>query len=151
MAYFGLIDTLRTALETESQSCTTVTEGDLYDVDLSKQTLFPLVHLVVNNARFTSNTIVFNVSIIAMDIIDLNKNATTDKFRGNDNEQDILEKMLLLLNRIYKLLQSGTLNDAGFDIENEPDCEPFRERHENNLAGWTMTLDIIAPNTMTSC
>jgi hypothetical protein len=52
----------------------TVTEGDIFEVDLNKQTIFPLVHLMINNASFETNVVRFNVSLIAMDIVDISKN-----------------------------------------------------------------------------
>ena len=68
MSYIEVIDKIKTALIAEP-FCTTVTEGDLYEIDLKKQTLFPLSHIVVNSATFEANVIRFNVSIIAMDIV----------------------------------------------------------------------------------
>ena len=150
MSYFTVIDKLRTALEAEP-FCSTVTEGDLYEIDLLKQTIFPLSHIVVNSATFEANVIRFNVSIIAMDIVDIAKTQTTDNFKGNDNEQDVLNTQLALLNRIYERLVRGDLRDDLFEIDGLPNCEPFRERHENNLAGWTMTFDVLTPNEMTKC
>jgi hypothetical protein len=36
-------------------------------------------------------------------------------------------------------------------VDGNASCEPFAERFENYLAGWTMTLDILVPNSMTIC
>lgn len=149
MSYFHVINTLKNALLLEP-FCNTVTEGDLYEIDLKKQTIFPLSHIVVNSATFESNIIRFNVSIIAMDIVDISKEVEFDAFRGNDNEQDVLNTQLTLLNRIYERLSRGDIYSDNFQIENNS-CEPFRERHENNLTGWTMTFDVITPNDMTIC
>jgi hypothetical protein len=82
----------------------TVTEGDIFEVDLNKQTIFPLVHMMINNASFETNVVRFNVSLIAMDIVDISKKATTDIFRGNSNEQDVLNTQLEVLNRAYALM-----------------------------------------------
>jgi hypothetical protein len=85
-----------------------------------------------------------------MDIVDISKDVEYNVFRGNDNEQDVLNTQLLLLNRVYERISRGDLYSANFQIDNNT-CEPFRERHENNLAGWTMTFDVITPNDMTIC
>jgi len=68
----------------------TTTEGDIFEVDLNKQTIFPLVHLMTNNVTFETNVVRYNLSLIAMDIVDISKSATTDIYRGNDNQQDVL-------------------------------------------------------------
>jgi hypothetical protein len=36
-------------------------------------------------------------------------------------------------------------------VEGTANLEPFTERFENYMAGWTMTLDIVTPNEMTIC
>jgi hypothetical protein len=36
-------------------------------------------------------------------------------------------------------------------ITSEPLAEPFTDRFENKIAGWTLTFDIIVPNEMTIC
>ena len=56
MNYFDIIDKLKTHFEND-ELINTVTQGDLFDVDLNKQTIFPLVHLIVNNATFEENVI----------------------------------------------------------------------------------------------
>ena len=129
----------------------TVTEGDIFEVDLNKQTIFPLVHMMINNASFETNVVRFNVSLIAMDIVDISKSATTDVFRGNSNEQDVLNTQLEVLNRAYALMLHGNLWDDKYVVDGNPTCEPFTERFENFMAGWTMTLDILIPNEVTIC
>ena len=72
----------------------TVTTGDIYDIDLAKQSIFPLSHIIINNVTTQEQVLTFNISILAMDIVDESKEATTDIFRGNNNEQDILNTQL---------------------------------------------------------
>jgi hypothetical protein len=106
---------------------------------------------MINNASFEANVVRFNVSLIAMDIVDISKQATTDIFRGNSNEQDVLNTQLEVLNRAYALMLFGNLWDDKYVVDGNPTCEPFTERFENYLAGWTMTLDILVPNEVTVC
>ena len=150
MDYFDIIDKLKTHFESDVL-INTVTQGDLFEVDLAKQTIFPLVHIIVNTATFEGNVIRYNISILAMDITDISKNETTDKFDGNDNELYILNTMLQVLNRCYDLLRRGDLYSDKFQVDGSPTCEPFTERFENRLCGFTMTLDVLIPNSMTIC
>lgn len=129
----------------------TITEGDIFEVDLNKQTIFPLVHLMTNNVTFETNVVRYNISLIAMDIVDISKEKTTDLFRGNNNEQDVLNTQLSILNRAYDMFLHGALWDEQIVVDGNPTCEPFTERFENYLAGWTMTFDVLIPNTMTIC
>lgn len=148
--FYDITNKLRTHF-TADPIVNTVTEGDIFEVDLNKQTIFPLVHVMINNASFETNVVRFNVSLIAMDIVNIAKDETTDVFRGNSNEQDVLNTQLEVLNRAYALMLHGNLWDDKFVIDGNPTCEPFVERFENNLAGWTMTFDVLIPNEVTIC
>jgi len=129
----------------------TVTQGDIFQVDLNKQTIFPLTHIMVNSSVLSDNTQTFNVSLIAMDIVDISKSEVTDLFQENNNELDVLNTQHHVLNRCYQQMLHGNLWDQQFVIETDPSLEPFTERFENLLAGWTMTFDVVVPNDMTIC
>ena len=129
----------------------TVTQGDIFSVDLSKQTIFPLAHIMVNSSTLGDNTQTFNVSVIAMDIVDVSKAAAPNDFEDSDNELDVLNTQHHVLNRAYQQMLHGNLWDAQFVVETDPTLEPFTERFENLLAGWTMTFDVVVPNDMTIC
>lgn len=148
--YYTLIDTLRTLL-IASPFVNQVTEGDLYDIDLSKQTIFPLSHIMVNNVSILPNVLKANITIIAMDIVDISKEEPTDIFKDNNNRQDVLNTQLIMLSRIVAQLTNGITFEDNYQLEGEPSCEPFTDRFENLLAGWTMTFEVLIPNEMTSC
>jgi hypothetical protein len=148
--YYTLIDTLRTLL-IGSPFVNQVTEGDLYDIDLSKQTIFPLSHIMVNNVSILPNVLKANITIIAMDIVDISKSEPTSLFIDNTNRQDVLNTQLIMLSRIVAQLTNGETFEDNYQLEGEPSCEPFTDRFENLLAGWTMTFEVLIPNEMSSC
>ena len=148
--YYELLDKLKTHFDADV-IVNTVTQGDIFKVDLSKQTIFPLVHIMVNNCTLDSNTTTWNISLIAMDIVDLSKSVTTDLFLGNDNEVDVLNTQQAVLNRAYEIIKHGSLAYDLYMVEGTASLEPFTERFENYMAGWTMTFDVVTPNEMTIC
>ncbi len=148
--YYNLLDKLQIHFNADA-IVNTVTQGDIFKVDLNKQTIFPLVHIMVNSCTLDASTVTWNVSIIAMDIVDISKDATTDIFIGNDNETDVLNTQHAVLNRAYEIIKHGSLAYDLFMVEGTANLEPFTERFENLLAGWTMTFDIVTPNEMTIC
>lgn len=150
MNYFDIIDKIKQHFENDPL-VNTVTQGDIFDVDLNKQTIFPLCHIIVNQATFENNVIRYNISILAMDITDISKSESEDKFDGNDNELYILNTMMAVHNRCYEMLRRGDLYSDKFQVDGSPTCEPFTERFENKLAGFTLTIDILIPNDMTIC
>ncbi len=149
-AFYDVTNQLKTALAAEP-FVKTVTFGELSDVDLGKQTIFPLAHLIVNNATVGEKIITFNASIVCMDIVDISKDEVTDIFVGNDNEQDILNTQLAVLTRVLNQFQRGDLYVNKFQIIEDVSCEPFVDRFENKLAGWTATFNILLQNEMTVC
>ena len=148
--YYYIINTLKDYIKLNGFT-NTVTTGNIFDVDLSKQTIFPLVHLMVNSASISENTMALNVSILFMDIVDESKSEITDLWLGNDNEEDILNTQLSLANRLISDLLRGDLYSSLVQTTAPITCEPFTDRFENKLAGWTATFDVIVPNDMTIC
>ena len=138
----------------------TVTTGDIYDIDLSKQSIFPLSHIIINSVVTQEQVLTFNVSVLAMDIVDESKEATTDIFRGNNNEQDILNTQLAVLNKLIMVLRKGTIyyDDASinsianqYQLNGDATLEPFYERFDNRLAGWSATFDVFVRNDIDVC
>ena len=129
----------------------TVTTGDIYDIDLAKQSIFPLSHIIINNVTTQEQTLTFNISVLAMDIVDESKEPTTDVFRGNNNEQDILNTQLAVLNKLVMVLRKGTLYSDQYQLDGDATLEPFYERFYNRLAGWSATFNVFVKNDITIC
>tara|TARA_R100000541_G_scaffold59378_2_gene73179 strand:+ start:114 stop:617 length:504 start_codon:yes stop_codon:yes gene_type:complete len=142
-------------------SVNTVSFGNIQDVDLSKQSMFPLSHIMVNSVSFLNNTLNFNISVISMDVVDVSKDAITNIFRGNNNEQDILNTQLEVQNRLIQELRKGDLysksiaevgaGSVNYQVQGDPNTEPFSDRFENELAGWAVTFDVITNNDISIC
>lgn len=148
--FYRVLDEIKEALQ-DDPNCNTVTYGDISQVDLDKQTIFPLAHIIVNGATSGENTITFNLSILAMDIVDIRKEVKTNTFLGNDNEQDILNTQLSVLNKVIQNLRIGNLYQDKYQVLGDVTLEPFRDRFENQIAGWTATLDVIIGNDVNVC
>jgi len=148
----------------------TVTMGDLFDVDLNKQTIFPLAHIIVTNATLTGNHWVFEFDLLCMDWVEETKNFydeqadSTDKlappiitdemvFEGLDNTQNVLAEQLIVINRVIEMFRRGDYIKQGtlFELLGDPSCQPFMDRFENKLAGWVCSFSIQTPNNMTIC
>lgn len=129
----------------------TVTTGDIYDIDLAKQSIFPLSHIIINNVTTQEQTLTFNISVLAMDVVDESKENTTDIFRGNNNEQDILNTQLAVLNKLVMVLRKGTLYNDQYQLDGDATLEPFYERFDNRLAGWSATFNVFVKNDIDIC
>ena len=129
----------------------TVTTGDITDIDLSKQTIFPLCHIIINSATVEEQVLRFSISILAMDVVDQSKEATSDIFKGNNNEHDILNTQLAVVNKLTQILRMGTLYRDKYQLDGDPTCEPFYDRFENQVAGWACTFDVLIENDINVC
>jgi hypothetical protein len=129
----------------------TVTTGDITRIDLSKQTMFPLSHIIVNNVGNEDNILRFSLSVLAMDVVNISKEEVVDIFIGNNNEQDILNTQLAVLNKLVQVLRGGTLHQDLYQLDGSPSFEPFYDRFENEMAGWALSFDVIIPNDISIC
>ena len=148
--YYQLTETIKEQLLADV-NVNTVTTGDITDVNLSKQDIFPLSHIIVNNVTVNEQTLDFNISILACDIVNQSKLETTDIFTGNNDIQNILNNQLAVLNRLIQRLRMGQLHTDMYQLNGSPNLSPFYDRLENQLAGWTATMDIQIYNDIYIC
>lgn len=150
IGFYNVLEQIKDTLGAEP-FVNTITYGNIDDVDLNKQNIFPLSHIIVNNTTIQERVLTFNISVLAMDVVDISKDETTNIFRGNDDEQDILNTQLAVLTRLSSILKRGTLYDNKYQLDGDVTCEPFVDRFENKIAGWTGTFSITVQNDMTIC
>ena len=148
--YYQLTSTIEEQLRS-TEFTNTVSIGDISKVNLNKQDIFPLAHMIVNSVTAEENVLRFNISILACDIVDISKELTVDRFTGNNNEQDILNTQLAVLNRLIQRLRMGELYTDMYQLEGNPSLEPFYDRFENQLAGWSASMDILIYNDIYIC
>tara|TARA_R110002072_G_scaffold21460_5_gene76142 strand:- start:1820 stop:2275 length:456 start_codon:yes stop_codon:yes gene_type:complete len=148
--FYQVTETIKEALLSDV-NVNTVTTGDITRIDLSKQTMFPLSHIIVNNVGNEDNILRFSLSVLSMDVVDFSKEETVDIFRGNNNEQDILNTQLAVLNKLVQVLRGGTLHQDLYQLDGTPNFEPFYDRFENEMAGWALTFDVLIPNDIEIC
>ena len=125
--FYQLTETIKNEL-LNNVDVNTVTTGNLSNVNLQKQNIFPLCHIIVNSVTDSEQTLSFSLSILAMDIVSRSKLETTDIFEGNNNEQDVLNTQLAVLNKLIMVLRKGDLHRDKYQLIGDPNCEPFYDR-----------------------
>lgn len=147
--YYDLIDNIYNYLN-GNENVTTVTFGDIMEVDLSKQSIFPLSHVNVNDVTFSDHTMTFGINVIVMDIVDEDKDdkqSETLPYRGLDNKQDILNTMLTVVNGLQSSLRRGGMQTNNYELLESANATLFEDRFENLLTGWSLVINIEVPNT----
>jgi len=143
---YEITDTVRNSISSNGIT-NKVTFGDLLQVDLDKTTMFPLAHITIGTSIFSDSTITIPLNILFIDIVDVNKEPTDDDiFYGNDNLQDVLNTQFQAANLIQSELRRGDLFDSLYQVLDDVSADPFLDNFENQLAGWSVDLNIVLPN-----
>ena len=148
--FYQLTEAIKTEL-LKDENINIVTTGDITEVNLNKQDIFPIGHIIVNNVIVEEQVLRFNISILACDIVNGSKDVVVNRFTGNTNLQDILNTQLAVLNRLIQRLRMGQLHTEMYQLEGNPNLTPFYDRFENQLAGWTATMDVVIYNDIYIC
>lgn len=146
-ALLNLTEAIRAELEGNAL-INSVTFGDLSDVDLDKQGVFPMAHVGISSATIGSATSSVNVSILFLDVVDESKER--DDFYKS-NEQFIWNSMLAAATKTVQELQRGSLHANLFQVEDEVTAEFFSERFEDKLAGCGIDINVTIVNNVNLC
>jgi hypothetical protein len=141
------------SLETELLSnpfCHKVTMGTLTEIDLAKNTIFPLSHISLDTVSHKENTLAFQITIYNLDIVNISKEVNNDIF-GNDNLVYIWTNQLYVINRLVGRIKQQTIYSDGWELSGEPQSDFINKEMENMLAGFQTTLTIIVPNDINLC
>ncbi len=148
-SYNNVIDTLKCVGE-QHLNIHTVTSGDIWEIDLEKNTLFPLFHINPVNVTVGMNTRTFNFQLFVMDLVEPDES----------NEQEVLSDCLEIMNDIIAIYKHGEIlysydAEAGeeqrYFIDNDFTIEPFTEEFDNAVTGWVMSFAITVENELNSC
>tara|TARA_R110000737_G_scaffold76007_1_gene106365 strand:+ start:44 stop:514 length:471 start_codon:yes stop_codon:yes gene_type:complete len=148
--FFQLTETIKAEL-LKDVNINTVTTGDITDVNLNKQDIFPLGHIIIESVADEEQVLRFNMTILACDIVNMSKDLTVDRFTGNNDVQDILNTQLAVLNRLTQRLRMGTLYTDMYQLDGTPTLTPFFDRFENQLAGWSASITVLIYNDIYIC
>lgn len=141
--FYNLVDALNEELQS-SPFVNSVSYGDISDIDLNKQSLYPISHFIVNSFNYKTNVVTFNISLLCMDILDENK-------EGFSNDQDIFNTQMNVIMRVLALLERGDLYINKYQLDGQPTSEAFTDRFDNKVAGWSVTFDVNVQNEMSIC
>lgn len=127
------------------------TMGTLTEVDLLKNTIFPLGHITLNNVSLNENNLIFNITIFNLDIVTIIKEDEGNLFYGNDNLIYILTNQLYVINRLVSRLRQSTLYIDGWELQGTPQSNVINKEIENMLAGYQTTINVVVPNDINKC
>ena len=148
--YNNVIDTIKCVGEGHLQ-IQAVTTGNIWDIDLNKNTLFPLLHISTINVNASKGQLQYNFQLVVADIVEPNE---------SENEQEVLSDTLSIMTDIISIFRNGeTLyfynaeagEEARYWTADDFTLEPFTERFDNTLSGFTLTLPIVIEFPYDTC
>tara|TARA_R100000781_G_C4076818_1_gene126377 strand:- start:78 stop:587 length:510 start_codon:yes stop_codon:yes gene_type:complete len=147
--FSNVIDTLKCVGEQHNQ-IETITTGDLFEIDLEKNTLYPLFHINPVNVVASSNQLTFNFQLFIMDLVEPDES----------NEQYVMSDTLQIMTDIVTIFKNGEILHF-YDASNTESrryftnedftIEPFTERFDNSVTGWVTDLPIVVEHEYNSC
>lgn len=146
--YNNVIDTLKN-LGTNHLQISTTTVGDIFDIDLEKNTLYPLMHLNPVNVTTRRTELVYNFQVFIMDLVELD----------GSNEQEVYSDVLQICIDIIGILSNSQwqsqlaldINAPVYFAEGDFTLEPFKERFDQSVTGWVFNLGVTVQNSFQTC
>ena len=159
--YNNAINTLK-ELGAQHLQIATTTTGDIYDIDLEKNTLFPLLHINPVNVSTGQSQLTYNFHLFVLYAVSLKENWTEANLQSANNlsnEQEVLSSCLQMCVDIIGIMRNskwqsdGTLDidDPVYFTDGEFSLEPFTERFDNLLTGWVFSIGIVVQNDFQTC
>tara|TARA_R100001463_G_scaffold39868_4_gene85130 strand:+ start:1422 stop:1961 length:540 start_codon:yes stop_codon:yes gene_type:complete len=160
--YNNVINTLKN-LGSQHFQITTVTSGDIYDISLSKNELYPLMHINPVSVQTGQSQLNYTFRIFIMDLVSEDAEWKESNFQSANmlsNEQEVLSTCLQTSVDIISMMRQGiqqsltTVGNIDFPVyfsEGENTLEPFTERFDNLCAGWVFTITLVVENDFQTC
>jgi hypothetical protein len=152
--YYNALDYFKTIM-TNHPGIEVVTQGDIFDIDTEGYPAYPIGNILITNAAFDDSVTVYSCQLIVADKMKLKNNESTGPFNKQtipffktDDSVDIHANTLGILNDLLSYTQYAV---NSFDITGGINCEAFKDRFENGLAGWVATFDLTAHNDRPRC
>ena len=132
-----LYDVFTDAFNAQGQLAS-ISFGDIFEVDLTQSGKYPMMHVSTETADYDTGNLVYNFQIIVMDLVN----------KDESSEDDVLSDTLEMIGDVISRIRHSAL-DADVDdfrntirLQDSISCEPFTERFDNEVTGWTASVSI---------
>tara|TARA_R100000963_G_C4608311_1_gene79578 strand:+ start:229 stop:774 length:546 start_codon:yes stop_codon:yes gene_type:complete len=164
--YNNVINTLCRLGEYHEQ-ISTVSVGDIFDINLEKMEKLPLLHINPTSVTTGDSQLVYSFQIFICDLVSEKEDwqtyqsaQLTKLLDTKNNEQEVWNQTLEIATDLIGMLRHSSRQSlAGADDINTPiyftqdqfTLEPFQERFDNLLCGWTFTIGVKVMNDFDTC
>ena len=164
--YNNVINTLLRLGEYHEQ-ISTVSVGDIYDINLEKLEKFPLLHINPTSVTTGQSQLTYTFQRFIMDMVSEKSDWQTKQHQlltklvhTKNNEQEVFNQCLDISTDFIGMLRHSTrqsaegTNDINLPLyftEGEFTIEPFSERFDNLCCGWVFQVGILVQNDFQTC
>ena len=165
-SYNNVVNTLIRLGEYHEQ-ISTVSVGDIYDLDLEKNTKFPLLHINPTSVVTGDSQLTYNFQVFIMDMVSEKSDWQTQQHslltklvNTKNNEQEVFNQCLDISTDFIGMLRHSErqslagVNDINSPIyftEGQYTIEPFQERFDNLCCGWVFQIGVLVQNNFQTC
>ena len=165
--YLNVIQTLR-KLGRQHYFINTTSVGDIFDINLEKNEIFPLMHINPTSVTTGSNQLNYNFQIFVCDLVsekeDWNEGQSSVGLPNLTNEIDVFNDTLQTCVDIISIFRNsqwqaqnnpdtdvGDINLPVYFTDGDYTIEPFTERFDNLLTGWVFQMTVVVQNGFDTC
>ena len=158
-SYNNVINTL-TRLAEYHEQISTVSVGDIFDINLEKMELFPLLHINPVNVTTGDSELIYNFQLFICDMVSEKDDWETEQQEQNsklvdnkNNEQEVFNQTLEICTDFIGMLRHSSRQSlAGvYFTQDQFTIEPFQERFDNLCCGWVFTIGVKVMNDFDTC
>ena len=164
--YNNVINTL-TRLAEYHEQISTVSVGDIYDINLEKMEKMPLLHINPTSVQTGDSELVYSFQIFICDLVSEKDNwetyqaeQLTKLIDTKTNEQEVFNQTLEICTDFIGMLRHSSrqslstvsdINAPLYFTQDQFTIEPFQERFDNLLCGWVFTIGVKVMNDFDTC
>ena len=144
----------------------TVSVGDIFDINLEKMQKLPLMHINPTNVTTGDSELIYNFQIFICDLVSESNVETkqqanlTKLIQHDNNEQEVWNQTLAIATDIIGMLRHSSrqsllgvndINDPVYFTQDQFTIEPFQERFDNLCCGYVFTIGVLVQNDFQTC
>jgi len=149
------------------EQISTVSVGDIYDINLEKMEKMPLLHINPLNVTTGDSELIYNFQLFICDLVSEKDNwqtyqaaQLTKLIDNKNNEQQVFNQTLEIATDFIGMLRHSSRQSlAGVNDINSPvyftqdqfTLDPFQERFDNLLCGYVFQVGVKVMNDFDTC
>ena len=165
-SYNNVVNTLLRLGEWHEQ-ISTISVGDIYDLNLEKMEKFPLMHINPTSVETGDSQLTYNFQVFIMDMVGEKSDWQTKQHseltklvNTENNEQEVFNQTLAICTDLIGMLRHSSrqslngvndINEPIYFTQDQFTIEPFQERFDNLCCGYVFNIGVLVQNDFQTC